>query len=82
MKHVILQNWMANLCPAMLFPCSLSRASVSNNNPLPVAASLPKDPAQNINLNNHINQTDLNLVRTGTYNGFAGHNSRRVSMEF
>lgn len=33
-----------NRWPAMLFPYSLSRASAAKSTPLPVAASLPRDP--------------------------------------
>lgn len=35
---------MINLWPDTLIPYSLSRASVANKTPLPVAASLPRDP--------------------------------------
>jgi len=39
---------MTNRCPDTLFPCSLSKASVAKRTPLPVAASLPRDPPRSL----------------------------------
>uniref|UniRef100_A0A7C9EVP3 Uncharacterized protein n=1 Tax=Opuntia streptacantha TaxID=393608 RepID=A0A7C9EVP3_OPUST len=35
-------------CPDILFPYSFRRASVAKSTPLPVAASLPRDPPRSI----------------------------------
>jgi len=39
---------MTNLWPDTLFPYSLSKASVAKRTPLPVAASLPRDPPRSL----------------------------------